>query len=175
MDRPRHGVILLILLALAGGIWTRHLHTRSGFADTLVEIRPAFENAGFRLVGTFVEPIGNLTGFEVSFPNCSRPLAILPVSAGLKAVTPTGYRYRRGDYDISYIYNGNVYPEDWISYKLGLLNYSYRFQSLFGFVEAKQFAYFFKIWIPTGCRGISNAEASALESALLWPIGHKDV
>jgi hypothetical protein len=91
------------------------------------------------------------------------------------AIIPTEYRYRRGEYDISYVYNGNVYPEAWISYKLSLLSTFYRFQALLGLGEARQFAYYLKIWTPSGCRGISNAEASALERALVGPIGHKDV
>ncbi len=41
MDGLRHSVILIMLVALAGGVWTRHLYTYSG----LVEIRPALENS----------------------------------------------------------------------------------------------------------------------------------
>ncbi len=109
------------------------------------------------------------------FPHCRHPLAILPVPAWFMVIIPTEYRYRRGEYDISYVYNGIVYPEAWISYKLALLKYFYRFQALFGLVEARQFAYFLKIWIPPGCRGISNSEASALERGLVGPIRHNKV
>ena len=89
------------------------------------------------------------------------------------AIIPTEYRYRLGNYDISCVYNGKVYPEAWISHKLSLLGTFYRLQALFGLIEARQFAYYLKIWTPSGCRGISNAEASSLERALLGPIGYK--
>ncbi len=117
MDGLRPSVILIMLVALAGGVWTRHLHTYSG----LVEIRPALENSGLQVTGTFDEPVGNLTGFEVLFPHCPHPLAILPVPAWFMVIIPTEYRYPRGEYDISYVYNGIVYPEEWISYKVGSL------------------------------------------------------
>ncbi|MGH7783243.1 MAG: hypothetical protein ACREO5_05315 [Candidatus Binatia bacterium] len=171
----RRSVILIMLIALAGGIWTRHFYTNTRKAESLVEIRPSFENSGLRVTGTFDEPVGDLTGFEISFPYCSRPLAILPVPSWLMAIISTEYHYRPGEYDISYVYNGNVYPETWISYKLIFLNYFYRFQSLFGLVEARQFAYCLKIWIPPDCRGISTTEASALERGLVGPIGHNNV
>jgi hypothetical protein len=175
MERLRYGVILIIAAALAGGIWARCLSTSPVQAASPVEIHPLPENSGLQVTGTFDVPVGGLTGFEVSFPNCPRPLAILPVPAGFISIIPTEYRYRRGEYDISYVFNGNVYPETWISYKLSLLGTFYRFQALFGLLEARQFAYYLKIWTPSGCRGISNAEASALERAIAGPIGHKDI
>ncbi len=175
MGRLRYSVILIIAVAFAGGILTRYLYTPSVQPASSVEIIPTLVNSGLQVTGTFDEPIGGLTGFEVSFPDCPHPLAILPVPAGLSAIIPTEYRYRRGEYDISYVYKGNVYPEVWISYKLSLLNTFYRFQALLGLVEARQFAYYLKIWIPSGCRGISNSEASSLERGLLGPIWHKNV
>ena len=160
MERLRYSVILLIVVAFAGGIWTRYLSTSSIQAASSVGIRP---NSGLQITGTFAESLADLTGFEVSFPNCPHPLAILPVPASFTAIIPTEYRYRRGEYDISYVYKGNVYREAWISYKLSLLSTFYRLQSLLGLVEARQFAYYLKIWTPSGCPGISTPEASSLE------------
>ena len=173
MDHLRYGVILIIVAAFAGGVWTRYLSTSSVQAAAPVESHSHLENSGFQLTGTFDVPVGGLSGFEVSFPDCAEPLAILPVPALYMAIIPTEYRYRLGNYDISCVYNGKVYPEAWISYKLSLLGTFYRLQALFGLIEARQFAYYLKIWTPSGCRGISNAEASSLERALLGPIGYK--
>jgi len=173
MARLRYGVILIIVVAFAGGIWTRYLNTSPVQPASLVESNPKLVYSGLQVMGTFDEPIDGLTGFEVSYPNCPHPLAILPVPALYMAIIPTEYRYRSGDYDIAYVYKGNVYRETWISYKLSLLNAYYRVQALFGLAEAKQFAYYIKIWIPSGCRALSNAEASLLERDLLDPIGQK--
>lgn len=156
MEGLRRSTILTILIALAGGIWTRHLHTPSGQAASSVEIRPILENSGLQVSGTFAEPLAGLTGFEVSVPSCPQPLAILPVPATYSTIIPTEYRYRPGEYAISYVYNGIVYPEAWISYRLSFLSLLYRFQSLFGLMEAQQFAFYLKIWIPSGC-GISDS------------------
>jgi len=116
MERLRYSVILIIVVAFAGGIWTRYLSIPSIQATSLVGIRPNFDSE-LQLTGTFAEPLADLTGFEVSYPSCARPLAILPVPVTYTAITPTEYRYGRGEYDISYVFNGNVYPEAWISYK----------------------------------------------------------
>jgi hypothetical protein len=166
MECLRYSVMLIIVAALAGGIWTRYFYTPSVQPASSVELNPTLVNSGLQVTGTFDEPVGGLTGFEVSFPNCPRPLAILPVTASFTAIIPTEYRYRRGDYDISYVYKENVYPEAWISYKLSLLRTFYQLQSLLGLMEARQFAYYLKIWTPSGCHGISNSEASALERDL---------
>jgi hypothetical protein len=175
IDRLRFSVILIILVAFAGGIWTRYLSTSSVEASTLVEINPALFDAGLQLTGTFGEPYGGLTGFEVSFPDCPHPLAILPVSARYTSLIPTEYHYGRGQYDISYVYNGNIYAEAWISYKLSLLNSYYRLQAFFSVGEGRQFAYYLKIWIPTDCPGISTGDVFALERALIGSIGHKEL
>jgi hypothetical protein len=175
MERLRYSVILIIVVAFAGGIWTRYLNTPPVQTAASMESHPPLEDSGFQVTGTFDVPVGGLSGFEVSFPNCPHPIAILPVPARYMAIIPTEYRYRQGEYDISYVYNGNIYPETGISYRLGLMSTFYRFQALLGLGEARQFAYYLKIWTPSGCRGISNAEASALERALVAPIGHKDV
>jgi hypothetical protein len=175
MERLRYCVILIIAAALAGSIWARCLHTPPVQAASPVEIHPLPENSGLQVTGTFDVPVGGLSGFEISVPDCPQPLAILPVPTRLMTIIPTEYRYRQGEYDISYVYNGNVYAEAGINYKLGFLSIFYRTKALFDPRGATQFAYFFKIWTPSSCRGISNAEASVLERALAGPIGHKDV
>jgi hypothetical protein len=173
MDRLRYIVILIIVVAFAVGIWTRYLAIFSVETSTPTEINPALLDAGLQVTGTFGEPFGDLTGFEVSFPNCPHPVAILPVPARYTRLIPTEYHYGRGQYDISYVYNGNIYPEAWISYKLIVLNGYYRLQAFFSVGDARQFAYYLKIWIPTGCPAISTAEVFALERAVIDSIGYK--
>src|SRR5262249_38520154 len=95
MNGLRYGVVLLMLLTLAGGIWTRYHSTK---ADRPVATRPSFENSELHLTGTFSQPVKDLTGFEVSFPNCSLPLGILPIPASSLQITPAEYRYRPGKY-----------------------------------------------------------------------------
>lgn len=136
-DRLRYSVILIIVVAFAGGIWTRYLSTLSVDASTPVEINPALLDPGLQLTGTFGEPYGDLTGFEVSFPNY-------------------------------------IYPEAWISYKLSLLNSYYRLQAFFSVGEARQFAYYLKIWIPADCPGISTTEVFALERVLAATISARE-
>jgi hypothetical protein len=174
MERLRYSVTLIIAAALAGGIWTRNVYPPPSQAASIVEIHPTLENSGLQITGRFDEPVGGLTGFEVSFPNCARPRAILPVPTRLMTIIPTEYRYHPGEYDISYAYNGNVYAETGINYRLGFLSIFYRIKSLFDLRRPTQFAYFLKIWTPSSCRGISNAEASALERVLAGPIGHNN-
>jgi hypothetical protein len=175
IDRLRYSVILIIVVAFVGGIWTRCLSTFPVQAFTPVDINRAFLDAGVHLTGTFGEPYGDLTGFEVSFPNCPHPVAVLPVPARYTSLIPTEYRYGRGQYDISYVYNGNIYPEAWISYKLSLLNSYYRLQAFFSVGEARQFAFYLKIWIPTDCPGIPTTGIFALERALVGSTGHKEL
>jgi hypothetical protein len=170
MTGLRYGVVLLMLLTLAGGIWTRYHDAESAKVHYPLTIPPNFGNSGLQFTGTFSEPLGGLTGFEVSFPNCARPLAILPVPAwAFLEIIPTEYRYGPGEYSVFYVYNGIIYPEGLISYKLSLLNYFYRFQAFFDLADSRRIAYYLKIWIPPGCRRISNAEASLLEWSLVGP------
>lgn len=173
MERLRYCVILIIAVALTGGVWTRWRFMSQVPADAPVESHLLPENSGLQVSGTFDVPVGSLSGFEISVPNCSQPLAILPVPTRLMTIIPTEYRYHQGEYDISYVYNGNVYAEQWINYKLGFLSIFYRIKNLFGPLEARQADHYFKIWVPSNC-GISNAAASALVRALVNPTGHKE-
>ena len=171
MEGLRRSVILIILVALAGGICARYRYASSDLAESSVEIRQPLKNIGIHVTGTFVEPLAGSTGFEVSFPNCPHPLAVLPISAKRTAIIPTEYRYRLGAYDVSYVYNGNVYSEAGINYRLNFLHVLYQLQSMFGLIEGRHFAFYLKIWIPSGCPGISIPDASAVERGL---IGHKN-
>ena len=161
MERLRFTAILIIAVTLAGGFWTRWRFMSQAALPAESYLLP--ENSGLRVTGTFDVPVGSLSGYEISVPNCSQPLAILPVPMGRVTIIPTEYRYHQGEYDISYVYHGNVYAEPWINYKLGFLSIFYRIKDLFVPLEARQQAYF-KIWVPSSC-SISNAEASALGRA----------
>jgi hypothetical protein len=168
----RFGVILIILVALAVGVWSRHLYKAlEPTAPPAAEIRRAFESSNLQVTGTFAESLANITGFEISIRRCARPLAVLPIPAAYSAIIPTEYRYRPGDYNIAYVYSGNIYPEERISYRLSLLSTIYRFESLFDLVDRKRFVLYLKIWIPKECGGISNFEASSLDRALIDSIG----
>jgi hypothetical protein len=90
---------------------------------------------------------------------------------GSLSIIPTEYRYRPGAYNIAYVYSGNIYPEERIGYRLGLLNSILRFEALLGLVDRKRFAFYLKIWTPKECGGISNFEASSLERGLIASIG----
>ena len=164
----RIGVTLIIFVALAGGIWPRHLYLDlERTAPHAVEMRRGFESSNLQVTGTFAEWLGNLTGFEISIRRCALPLGVLPIPAGYLVITPTEYRYRPGAYNIAYVYGGNIYTEERISYTLPLLNIYYRFESLFGSVDRKRFAFYLKVWIPKECGGISNFEASSLDRGLI--------
>jgi hypothetical protein len=90
MDRLRYSVILIIVVAFAVGIWTRYLAIFSVETSTPVEINPALLDAGLQLTGTFGEPFGDLTGFEVSLslvrfvlPPLGRPAPFLAPPFGI--------------------------------------------------------------------------------------------
>jgi len=168
MERWRYSAILIMFLALAGGIWTRLVYTNSNLAGSLVEIRQPSKESGINVTGTFQEPVGGLKGFEVSLPNCRQPMAILPISTKTYAgSTAAEYHYHHGEYKISYVLNSKIYPENYITYRLTFLRILYRFQSMFGLIKGRQFAYYLKIWIPTGCAGVSTHDVSALERAMI--------
>ena len=175
MDSLRRIVVLVILVSSGGGIGARYFYARSDLDESLVGIRRAPESAGLKVTGEFEEPLGGAPGVEVSFPSCPRPLAVLPISLKRSAIIPSEYRYRHGDFHVSYVYNGGVYPEAGVNYKLNLLHVLYRFESMFGLVEGRQFAFYLKIWVPSGCPGVSAAEASALERGLIARVEREDV
>jgi hypothetical protein len=174
MDRLRQCALLIIFFATAGGVWARCLYASSNLAESAVEIRQPPENASIHVAGTFIEQLAALPGLEVSSPNCPLPWAVLPISMRRSAIIPTEYRYRPGDYDVAYVYNGSVYPEAGVSYKLSLLHILYRFQSMFGLIEGRQFAFYLKIWVPRGCPGVSADDASALERGLIVRVEEKN-
>ncbi len=107
-----------------------------------------------------------MPGFEVSLPGCGRPVGVLPVPASSSAIIPTAFRYKPGDYDVSYLYNGQAYPEAGISYRLSLLYTFQRAQSLLGLIDGKQSASYLKIWNPAGCPKLSTSEVLTLERGL---------
>ena len=164
----RLSVMLIIFVALAGGIWPRYLYLAlERTAPPAVEMRRGFESSNLQVTGTFAEPLGNITGFEISIRRCARPLAVLPIPAGYLGIIPTDYRYRGGAYNIAYLYDGNIYSEERISYSLNFLNIIFRVKSLFGWVDRKRLAFYLKIWIPKECGGISNFEATSLDRGLI--------
>ncbi len=170
--------ILTILTALAAGSWTRYVYGTShvygtGKALSLLEIRPQFGSSSFRVIGTFEEPLSGLTGFQISTPSCRDDLGVLPVGSSNTAITPTDYKYHPGKYVASYILNGSVYSERFISYRLAFLYELYRVESFFGLVSAWQSAYYLKVWVPSECSGISTSEAYFLEKAFIYPIRDK--
>jgi hypothetical protein len=168
MEKWRYSVTLLILIAMVGGIWTRHVYTGSNLAGSLVEIRQPSKASGIDVTGTFEEPVGRLKGFEVALPNCRQPMAILPISTKTYAgSTAAEYRYHPGEYKIVYVLNSHIYPEDWITYRLTFLRIFYRFQSMFGLIKGRQFAYYLKIWVPSGCADVLPQDVSALERAII--------
>lgn len=168
MEKWRYSVILIICFALAGGIWTRLLYASSDLTGSLVEIRRPAQDSGINVTGTFEEPVGGLKGFEVALPNCDHPMAVLPISTKTySGGTADEYHYHRGNYKIIYVFNSKVYPEDSITYRLTFLRILYRFESMFGLIKGRQFAYYLKIWIPSGCATSSAPDVSALERAMI--------
>lgn len=167
MESLRYIVIIIVSVALATGIWARFLNMNSGpVAVASVAYHPTFQDAASQVQGTFEEPFAGSTGFEVSFPGCARPLGILPVSVENTAI-PSEYRYGQGQYESFYVYNGSVYPEKGISYRLRLLYQLYRFQSFFGLSEPKRFALYLKIWVPSDCTKVSTGELAYLQHGLI--------
>jgi hypothetical protein len=165
----RYGVIVIILIAFGGGIWTRYrlaTASESPFSD---EIGPGLESFGIRTTGSFKEQITGMAGFEVSLPSCAQAAAVLPVPAWSSVIIPTAFRYHQGDYKVSYVYNGRTYPEERINYKLRLLSILYRTESLLVLNNNVQTAFYLKIWSPPACPELSTSEALSLERYLTPP------
>lgn len=176
MDRLRWVVVLIILAALAGGVATRFLYASSDGVESNFEIRTPSDSEGIRVVGTFIDPFNSLTGYEISFPRCPRPVAVLPVPTGISAVAPKEHLYGNSSrHVVSYIYNGGVYPEAGIGPRLRLLRILYRLGSLFGLTDARSFAFYLKIWVPEECEGVSMTEAGALQHSLIGRIQPKSL
>lgn len=161
----RYAVSLIIVLAFLGGIWTRSHYPESAPIYSDEQVRRSLDHSGLPVAGLFEEPVTGLSGFEVSLPGCPSPIAIFPVAAWNTEVAPAAFRYKDGNYDIVYLYNGFSYPESWVSYRLNALRLYYRALSLFGIAQGNQFAYYFKVWIPLGCKGPSPLQLSALRLA----------
>jgi hypothetical protein len=174
MEGLRRVVVFITFVSLAGGVWARYLYASSDLAESAVGVRQPPESSAIQVTGTFEEPLAGSIGFEVLSPSCPHPLAVLPVSMKRSAIIPTEYRYHQGDFDVSYVYNGAVYPEANVSYRLSFLHVLYRFESMFGLIEGRRFAFYLKIWTPSGCPAISSADASALEQGLIARIEAKD-
>jgi len=176
MNKLRYGAILIILVALAGGTWSRYHYLNSSVAESSVasslEVGRTLENSGLQVTGSFEEPMGDLSliGYEISLPTCSAPMAVLPIPVRSSAI-PDAYRYREDEYNSSYIYNGIAYPEAGISYRLRSLHIFYRIQASLGLIKDQQFAFYLNIWIPPGCPMISNSQALTLERGLTAKIG----
>ena len=162
----RYAATLVIVVALAGGIWTRYVSALPGQSQQPAPAEAAFAHAGLALTGSFQEPLGGLTGFEVSFPKCQDTIAVLPVPARNTTIAPAEYRYGGKNYNVSYLYNGTVYSQSWISYKLSLLNVYYRVRALVSLSKPEEFKYYYKIWASFGCTSLTSADVSALERAL---------
>ena len=168
MDRLRWIVVLIITGALAGGVAGRIRYANSALGESQAEIRQPADSDGKRLAGEFTDPFNSLKGYELLFPRCPKPFAVMPVSTRALAVPPPEYSYPHpGEYAVSYIFNGGVYPEEWIGGRLRFLRALYRFQSLFGLTDARSYAFFLKLWVPAECASVSTAEAEALQQSLI--------
>ncbi len=171
MNNFRIGAILIILVAFAGGSWSRFYYSDSrdvaSSVTSAIEVGRTLENSELRVTGSFEEPMGDLSlmGYEVSLPTCSAPLAVLPIPVKNSAI-PNTYRYSEEEYNSSYIYNGTAYPESGISYRLRSLHILYSIQALLGLMKHQQFAFYLKVWTPPGCPMISASQAVALERGL---------
>lgn len=166
-ENLRYGVILIILIALAGGIWTRRHHMAASEPALSEEPDPALTASRIKTTGSFEELVTGMPGFEVSLPGCGRPVGVLPVPASSSAIIPTAFRYKPGGYDVSYLYNGQAYPEAGISYRLTLLYALNRIRSFLGLMDGEPLAFYLKIWTPSDCPGLSTSVGSTLERGFI--------
>ncbi len=116
-------------------------------------------------VGDFNEPTAGLPGFEVALPGCSDRLAMLPVITWNAEIAPELFRYRDGAYAVSYVFDGAAYPEASIGFRLGALSLARRFLALITFADARRYAYYFKVWTPAACSGLTAADLTRLRDA----------
>ncbi len=121
--------------------------------------------AGLELTGHFVEPVTGLDGVEISKPGCSQPLALLPVLAWNAEVAPDALRYRDGAYNIAYAYDGNLYSAAWITYGFGVVSRLSRLKALAEGSDPRRLTYYFKVWTPQFCEGLTAADVERLRDA----------
>jgi hypothetical protein len=174
MDGMRRLVVLIILIALSGGIFARFRFAASDLSDSQFEVRTPNDADGFHFIESFITRYNSLRGYRISLTRCSQPYAALPVATGTMVVAPAAHSFSGSDlYSVSYIFNGHNYPEDGIGPRLVFLRMLYRLESAFGLTDAGSYAFYLKIWSPLECGGLSADEAAALQRLLIGKVQPK--
>jgi hypothetical protein len=161
----RYAVLALIVVSIAGGLWSRSQGRASAELVSPERLGAALTRAQLPPVGAFTEPTAGLRGFEIALPGCPEPLGMLPVISWNTEIAPESFRYRDGAYSVSYVYDGTAYPEASIGFRLGALSLYRRFVALVSFADARRYAYYFKVWTPAGCAGLTAADLERLRDA----------
>jgi hypothetical protein len=141
-------------LTVAGGLWTRHQKTISEGAKPAAEIE--LTEFGPDVAGTFEDGFIGQKGFEIVVPDCPERIGVLPIPAARSSADPFRFQYRAGAFEIAYAYGDEVFPEAGINYRLGYLKRLYKFEATLGLTHAQPSAFFFKIWEPASCPGVSR-------------------
>lgn len=128
-------------------------------SDRILEV---VSRAGLQPIGYFREPATGLLGVEISRGDCLKPVALLPARIGAIELAPDKLNYRDGDYQVAYVFDGDLYPQKWISLRLEFLSTWRRLTSLATRANPKRFYAYMKIWTPSGCQGLSSQEVMRL-------------
>ncbi len=157
----------LILVAVCLVVWICNRPWTKPFQPTapLDRVAEVIVRAGLQPVGYFHEPATWLLGTEVSMKDCSQPVALLPAMIGDMELAPDELSYRDGDYQIAYAFDGSLYPESWISYRLEVIATWRRLTALFSRSESERLHYYTKIWTPIGCHGLTSDDVARLRDA----------
>jgi hypothetical protein len=159
----RYATIVVIIAASAGGVWARaQIHVDRGPDAVLEDIKRSSESSGLRVIGSFQEPLTGKPGLEISFPGCQRPVGLFPVTSFYTEIAPTAFGYESGQYSVSYLYEGHVYSESWITYKLSGLRLLLRTLSFLHKTSENSYSTYMKIWTPVDCAGLSPEKITSL-------------
>ena len=148
-------------------VWICNRSLTKPFQPTapLDRIAEVIVRAGLQPVGYFHEPATGLVGIEVSMKDCSQPVALLPAMIGDMELAPDELSYRDGDYQVAYAFDGSLYPEKWISYRLEVISTWRRLAALVSRSNSERLQYYMKIWTPFGCPGLTSEEVGRLRDA----------
>jgi hypothetical protein len=155
------------LIVVSVGVWLCNRNWNETSAETVSpdRIREVIVRAGLKPSGSFYEQITGAEGIEIDRPGCEKLTALLAIQIRNAEIAPAAFSFGDGGYRVSYAFDGEIYSPSWISYKLGVFAVLHRLRSLAGGVDPRVLSYYFKIWTPRACEGLTPAEVERLRDA----------
>jgi hypothetical protein len=156
-------VLIFIVLSVCAWIWNRPWNEPFKPITLRDRAQADLVRAGLRPAGFFRENTRDLEGIEVISPRCLTPTAILPVA--MEQLGIASELTYRDDFNMAYAFDGKLYPEKLISYRLQIAAIARGLTSLVSGAGRGRLRYYLKIWTARGCQGLTPEEVSRLREA----------